>query len=87
MDMLRSIKTLTLLGYGRIVWNSLYRIVVTIYVTISTIYMTRMVMQCGHAEITPMALQTIAPSMLAKHNNLNNIFIISLLLGAHPLNG
>jgi hypothetical protein len=64
---------MTLFGCGSMVWNSMYRIVVTIYVTILTIYKTRMVMQRGHAGTTLTSLQSRALTMLPKHNNLNNI--------------
>jgi hypothetical protein len=62
---------MTLFACGSMVWNSMYRIVVTIYVTILTIYKTRMVMQHGHAGTTPTSLQSRALTMLPKHNKLN----------------
>jgi hypothetical protein len=51
----------------------MYRIVVTIYVTILTIYKPRVVMQRGHAGTTLMSLQSRALTMLPKHNNLNTL--------------
>jgi hypothetical protein len=59
------------------VWNSIYRIVVTFYVTILTIYKTRMVMQRGHAGATLTSLQSRALTMLPKHNNLNTYVVLS----------
>jgi hypothetical protein len=49
----------------------MYCIVVTIYVTILTIYKTRVVMQRGHAGTILTSLQSRVLTMLPKHNNLN----------------
>jgi hypothetical protein len=65
---------MTLFGCGSMVWNSMYRIVVSIYVTFLTIYKTRLVMQRGHAGTTLTSLQSRARTMLPKHNNLNTCF-------------
>jgi hypothetical protein len=60
----------------------MYCIVVTIYVTILTIYKTRVQIQRGHAGTTLSFLQSPALTMLPKYNNLNNSFN---LLGAVTL--
>jgi hypothetical protein len=65
------LKSMTLFGCGSMVWNWIYRIIVTIYVIILTIYKTCIVMQRGHAGTTLMSLQSCVLTMLPKHNNLN----------------
>jgi hypothetical protein len=67
------LKSMTLFWCRSMVWNSMSRIVITIYLIILTIYKTRMVMQCGHARTTLTSLQSRALTMLSKHNNLNKM--------------
>jgi hypothetical protein len=69
------LKSITLFKGGSVMWNSICRIVVTIYVTILTIYKTRVVMQRGHARTTLTSPRSRAPTMLHKHNILNKYHI------------
>jgi hypothetical protein len=62
----------------------MYRIVVTIYVTILTIYKTRMVMQRGTAGTTLTSLQSRALTMLPKYNNLNKTFVLRKFPSSPP---